>query len=181
MGRSFPNAVFVAIGLSIAFGVNNLTGMGTTVLRAAGRPKYEAYCAVIGTVLNVGITLALAPLFGVRGIVTGTILAEVVTSICFLVIFHRRYPFGWWETVGTWLWRLLGATGVSVGAVLIIRHISSAGLETRLDGILQTALFGAIFLPAFLVALTAFGFWTRDDRDVANRVLRRFHLVRSAP
>ncbi len=137
MGRPFQNAAFVAIGLSLAFGINNLTGMGTTMLRAAGRPKYEAYCGIIGPVLNVVITVALAPKFGLRGIVVGTILAEIFTSICFLVLFHRRYPFGWWETVGTWLWRLVGATALSMGVVEILRHFIWANPVNRLEGVLH--------------------------------------------
>jgi O-antigen/teichoic acid export membrane protein len=180
MGHSFPNAVFVAVGLSVALGISNLTGMGTIMLRAAGRPKYEAYCGIAGTILNVAITIALAPKFGLRGIVTGTVLAEIVRSICFLVIFHRCYPFGWWETVGAWLWRLVGATLLSLGGVEILRHFIWAEAADRLQAVLQTGLYGAIFLLLFLFSLTALGFWTGEDRDAAGKVLKRFRLVRSS-
>jgi O-antigen/teichoic acid export membrane protein len=180
MGRSFPNAAFVAVGLSVTAGLSYLTGIGTTMLRAAGRPKYEAYCAIVGTVLNIVITIALAPTFGLRGIVTGTVLAEMFYSICFLVLFHRRYPFGWWETVGTWLWRLLGAMMLSVGTVEILQHFVWGGPANRVDAIVQIIGYGTIFMLVFILVLTALGFWTREDRDAANKVLRRFRLVRSA-
>jgi O-antigen/teichoic acid export membrane protein len=179
MGRVFPNAAFVAIGLSLAFGINNLTGMGTTMLRAAGLPKYEAYCGIIGTVLNIVITVALAPKFGLRGIVVGTILAEIFTSICFLVLFHRRYPFGWWETVGTWLWRLFVATFLSVGAVEALRHFIWTPMN-RLEAVLQIGLYGAIFSILCVIALTALRFWTREDRDFAVKILRRLRPIRNA-
>lgn len=179
MGRALPDAAFVAVGLATAFGINNLTGIGTTMLRAAGQPKYEAYCAIIGTVLNILITIALAPAFGIRGIVTGTIVAEIITSICFLVLFHRRYPFGWWETVGRWLWRLTAATLLSVLAIEILRHFTARPPADRLQGLLQMALSGAIFLAIFVAALTALGFWTNEDRNAARKILRRFRLIRS--
>jgi O-antigen/teichoic acid export membrane protein len=178
MGRVFPNAAFVAIGLSLAFGINNLTGMGTTMLRAAGVPKYEAYCGIIGTILNIAATIALAPTFGIRGIVTGTILAEVVTSVCFLILFHRRYGFGWGETIGTWLWRLVVATVLSVAAVEVVRHFIWTPMN-RLEAVLQIGLYGAIFSILCFITLTALGFWTREDRAFAGKIMGRFRPAKS--
>jgi O-antigen/teichoic acid export membrane protein len=180
MGRPFPNAVFVAIGLSVAFAINNLTGVGTTILRGAGQPKYETYAGIVGVVLNIGLTIILARPYGLVGIVTGTIVAEVITSVYFIIIFHRKYAFGWWETVGDWLWRLTLAICLAVGVVEVVQHFIHVMPTNRLEGVLQIMAYGVVFSSVFLISITAFGFWTRDDRDAAGKVLKRFRLVRSA-
>ncbi len=131
IGRPYPQATLIVLALSISFVVNNLTGAGTTLVRAAGQPRYETYYAILSMVLNIGLTVALAPTFGLAGILGGTIIANVIGSAYFIVLFHRRAGFSWYHTVGDWLWRLVTATVLSCLGVYFAEDLALRSVACR--------------------------------------------------
>lgn len=77
--------------LTFAYVVNITTGVGTTIAIAAGQPGLAATNAVQIAVLNVVLTVALAPLLGLWGVVLGTFLAVASGSILFNIRFLRKF------------------------------------------------------------------------------------------
>ncbi len=171
IGRPYPTANLIVVALAVSYAINNLTGGGTTMVRAAGQPRYETYYAMLGMVLNVGLTVALAPLFGLAGIIAGTILANVIGSAYFLILFHRRFAIPWFKTMGSWLWRLLLATFVACLSLWIAQSMQPHG--GRLIGLALLALNGLIYVAVFAAMLTVLHFWTDQDTAVFRRVLIR--------
>ena len=106
MGRSYPYVTIVMAALLVSFAVNNMTGVGTTIVRATAQPYYETYYAVVGAVINIAATLVLTPIFGLMGVVMGTVIGQVCGSLYFLWLFHRLRGLDWRSTMIEWLWRL---------------------------------------------------------------------------
>ena len=57
LGRSYPHVPAITSLLALAYAVSNLTGVGTTVAAAVGKPRYESEYAVVAMTLNIGATL----------------------------------------------------------------------------------------------------------------------------
>ena len=179
LGRPYPRAALITVALSLSFAINNLTGGGTTMVRAAGEPRFETYYAVLSMILNIGLTVLMAPRFGLAGILGGTIIANVIGSVFFIVLFHRRTRFPWYETMGNWLWRLLAATAMACLAVLAIQRLEPSTLPPgRLVGLALLAVYGCAYLCAFGVGLILFRFWDLRDREAAHSALARFYMLR---
>ena len=148
LGRSYPHVpTITTLLLSLAYGVSNLTGVGTTVVAAVGKPRYESEYAVLAMMLNIGATLALAPFFGLYGVVIGTVIGVVLSSAYFLARFHRLMRLSAWEYLGTWLWRLAAATTLAAAPVLLVRLALPASVtEDRGKGVLALAGLGVLYL-----------------------------------
>jgi O-antigen/teichoic acid export membrane protein len=175
IGRPYPQATLIVLALSVSLAVNNLTGGGTTMVRAAGQPRYETYYALVSMVLNIGLTIALAPRFGLAGILGGTIIANLIGSAYFVILFHRRFGFPWFRTMGDWLWRLLAATGLAcLGVYLVLVCQPSTMPADRVTGLLLLVAYGIVYLMLFFVGLTLLAFWSDRDIDVFRRISARF-------
>lgn len=175
IGRPYPTANLIVLALAVSYAVNNLTGGGTTMVRAAGQPRYETYYAILSMVLNIGLTVGLAPSFGLAGIIA----ANVAGSAYFLVLFHRRFAMPWFKTMGDWLWRLLLATLAACLGVWIAQTVQPAG--GRLIGLAFLALDASIYLAVFAVALSGLDFWTDRDTAVFRRIGLKVVPVRRQP
>jgi O-antigen/teichoic acid export membrane protein len=95
LGEKPPDSVEIVILLSAAFAVSMATGVAMTLAMSDGRPGLVARTATLLVVLNLGATIAAAPLFGLWGVLIATVAAEVVASAVFLLLFHRRYSLRW--------------------------------------------------------------------------------------
>ena len=171
IGHPVPGAAILATALVVSYAVNNLTGLGTTVVKAEGKPRYESYYAIVSAVLNLGITIALVPFFGLYGVVGGTIIGNVLGSVYFLVLFHRLNRFGWWNTLGVWLVPL--ATGVVAASVITYYAIIWANSFAGVSRLAQLALLmvsGAFYLLVLFAALTILRFWQPRDLDLVRKL-----------
>jgi O-antigen/teichoic acid export membrane protein len=95
LGERPPDTDQIVILLSVAFSASLTTGVAMTLVMADGHPGLVAQTAILVVVLNVVSTIAVAPFFGLWGVLIATVAAEVTASTVFLVRFHRRYGFGW--------------------------------------------------------------------------------------
>jgi O-antigen/teichoic acid export membrane protein len=98
-----PESVQIIVLLSFSFAVSLVTGVAMTLVVSDGDPGLVAQTATLVVVLNLGGTLIAAPIFGLWGVLIGTVAAEILASSVFIVRFHRRYelrmrPF--WDAVG---------------------------------------------------------------------------------
>ena len=81
--------------LSAAYLVNVTTGVGTTLAISYGVPGFAAANSVLIALMNVALTIALAPLFGLWGVISGTAVAVVLGSMVFNVRFLKRFDLRW--------------------------------------------------------------------------------------
>jgi len=95
LGQTPPDTAQIVVLLSVAFSASLTTGVAMTLVMSDGDPGLVAQTAILVVVLNVTSTLAVAPFFGLWGVLIATVSAEIVASAIFLVRFHRRYGFGW--------------------------------------------------------------------------------------
>jgi O-antigen/teichoic acid export membrane protein len=95
LGEMPPDTAQIVVLLSFAFSASLTTGVAMTLVMSDGDPGLVAQTALLVVVLNVASTIAVAPIFGLWGVLVATVGAEVTASSVFLVRFHRRYGFGW--------------------------------------------------------------------------------------
>ena len=95
LGEMPPDTAQIVVLLSIAFSVSLTTGVAMTLVMSDGDPGMVAQTAILVVVLNVASTIAVAPIFGLWGVLIATVGAEITASSVFLVRFHRRYGFSW--------------------------------------------------------------------------------------
>lgn len=163
-GLSYPYVPSIVAVLASAHVVNVLTGVGTVVMRALGRPRYEAQYAFLGMVVNVALTVALASRYGLYGVVAATAFATAASSIYFLCLFHRLRRLPFWMAVGRWLWRLVAAwASAIVAARYALTFVLPLVTSGKVPGFLALAALGTAYALALLLALWVTRFVTRAD------------------
>jgi len=171
MGRSYPYVTIVMAALLVSYAINNLTGVGTTIVRATAQPYYETYYAVIGSVINIAFTLILTPIFGLMGVVGGTVIGNVFGSLYFLWLFHKVRGLGWRSTLIGWLWRLsLGTVAASCVLRGICQMTPTIWFSSRAEGLVTLALFGAVYVALVFISLWFLGFWNSADLDLIDEL-----------
>jgi len=90
--------------LALANFVNITTGVGSTVSIGDGKPGLAARNSVVAALLSVGLALAMAPLFGLWGVLAGFVLGISGSALLFVRRFHRVYAIplaGYARAVGS--------------------------------------------------------------------------------
>jgi O-antigen/teichoic acid export membrane protein len=172
MGRSFPYAGLVAVVLVTTYAVNNLTGVGTTIVRAIGEPRYETYYAVVGAALTLVLCLTLTPHYGLVGLISATAFGTLVSSLYFMWLFHRIRRLPWRANLGRPLAQLtLVATSCAGVLWLVSQQIPPPIFHSRTTGFAVIAALGLLYLGAFVAGLRVSGFWTYADREAFARLV----------
>jgi O-antigen/teichoic acid export membrane protein len=186
MGRGYPYVTIVMAMLLLSYAINNLTGVGTMIVRATGKPYYETYYAIAAAVINITATLILTPMFGLMGVVGGTVIGTVSGSLYFLWLFHKLRDFDWRETILEWLWRLtLGTILASALLWFTCNRFPVLWFASRTPGMIVLGTLGVAYLAISYLVLWLVGFWNSDDRDLINELVpdlfgRRRHRVGNA-
>jgi O-antigen/teichoic acid export membrane protein len=77
--------------LTLAYLVNITTGVGSTIAIGAGHPGMVSLNSLLIAALNVALTVALAPILGVWGVVGGTFLALLLGTLRFTERFLKLF------------------------------------------------------------------------------------------
>jgi hypothetical protein len=170
-GLVVPFAGMLVIALLVfTYIINNLTGVGTTIVRALGVPRYESYYAVVGAGLNIGATLALAPRFGILGVLLGTAVGSTLGSVYFLWLFHRLRQLSLWSALGRWLWRLSLATALAGASVWwAAANLPVELFADRAHGLATLSALGLLYLVALTACLALVGFIEPADLAFARQ------------
>lgn len=91
LGRAPGESELLVPFLTIAYLFNLSTGVGSTITLGAGHPGLVSFNAVLVAILNVAFTVALAPIFGVWGVVGGTFLALTIGAVRFTERFLKLF------------------------------------------------------------------------------------------
>jgi O-antigen/teichoic acid export membrane protein len=136
-----------------------LTGMRTCYVRAVGRPGLETRSSIAWAVVNAILTVPLALLFGVLGVVAATAVAGMVASVYFVALCRIKERLPTIRPDRRW-WLLAAAAAVlTVAGELTIVY-------TDFHGFLALALTG---IPALVAWATVAG---------GLRQVRRVRIVR---
>jgi O-antigen/teichoic acid export membrane protein len=172
LGRHYPDVATIAALLTVTWVVNNLTGAGTAIIEAMGQPRYASEYAVIGMILNITATIVLGLIFGLYGVIAGTVFGVVISSLYFLWRLHRLLELPLWDNVGAWLWRITAATAVATGVVIAIRLALPEGLhDNRLDGAVTLAVLALVYGGIWFLSLRLFRFLQTRDLEIVQRIL----------
>jgi O-antigen/teichoic acid export membrane protein len=89
LGPGTALAGIVVLVLCLGHLVNLWTGVLSAFVNLLGRARLEARYMLIGVIINVALTIPLAWIFGAVGVVTGTAVGEVVSSLYFVGLCRR--------------------------------------------------------------------------------------------
>lgn len=172
MGQEYPYVTGVILWLTVGYCVSGLTGVGATILRAAGKPRYETYLTGVSAGVNLLSTIVLAPRLGIVGVAMGTAIGWIAGTVYFLVTYQRLRPSPWWSTIGSPVLRLAFA---AFAATLLLHVIVSAPLLTsffanRITGMIVLALAGSLFLVVYCGLAWISGAFRMEQADLASRV-----------
>ena len=172
LGQSYPDVATIAVLLTLTFVVNNLTGVGTTMVAAIGKPRYESEYAILGMVLNIAATAVLGSIFGLYGIIAGTVFGITTSSIYFIWRFYRLFELPIGEYLFSWLWRLGTATAVASAATYGLRMaLPDSMVDNRGNGLAVLVLLALLYAVLLIAGLRVFSFLQRRDLETIERIL----------
>jgi O-antigen/teichoic acid export membrane protein len=127
-----------------------LTGMRTCYVRAIGRPGLETRCSTMWTVVNLVLTVPLALLAGVVGVVAATAFGGMVASVYFVRLCRRAEALPLMLPSARWAATVAGAVAVTVAGELAL-------LQSGVGGFLGLALSGIPALAGWALVGTGMG------------------------
>lgn len=152
LGPNFENATVATQVFVSCWFINAVTGLNTTVMIGVGKVKLLAFSTLAKSFLNLGLSIVLVQRFGVLGVVTGTVISELVfiplimwNSLKVLKITTREYLT---ELI---LKPYMAAVGASIVVYSIVKlRMPSSWIDIILYGLIT---FVAYFLSFYLVSL----------------------------
>lgn len=91
LGETPKDADVILVVLTLASFVNITSGVGSSIVLAAGQAGLIAWTGAFSAVANIVLTVALAPLFGLWGVLAGTVIAISSAALLLMYKFHRSF------------------------------------------------------------------------------------------
>jgi O-antigen/teichoic acid export membrane protein len=113
-----------------------LTGMRTCYVRAVGRPGLEATYSTVWTICNAALTVPLALLAGMIGVVSATAVTGIFASVYFVVLCRRAEGVAFFLPSARWWVLARAAAFVTVAGELMVLRTGVEGYA----GLLLSAL-----------------------------------------
>lgn len=125
IGKVYWLSMDTVLLLAVLFYVQGMRRAVLTFREALGLYWYDRYNPLFQTVINIGVSIALAPKFGVSGVIIGTLVSLLTT--CFLVEPYYLYKKGFSAPLKSYYYRYAvytaataaagGATGKFIGFI----------------------------------------------------------------
>jgi O-antigen/teichoic acid export membrane protein len=172
LGKPYPYVSEIVFWLALGYAANSLTGVGTTILRASGQPRYETYYTAVAMLANIASTIVLARSFGIVGVAIGTTIGWFAGTVYFLYVYHRVRNAPWWTAIGSHALRLFVADALATGAYYSVVHLPLAErcFENRALGLVLLAVTSALYFALFTALSILFGGWAQDGADIVARL-----------
>jgi O-antigen/teichoic acid export membrane protein len=172
LGASYPNIAAIVFWLALGYVANSLTGVGTTILRASGKPHFETYYTAMTTLANVASTVVLVRPYGIVGVAMGTTVGWFAGTLYFLLSYHSTTHVPWWKTIGSPLARVVLASVLATAAFFAFVHLSSVArtFEHRALGLLVLLTASACYFALFTGLSIVFGVWAHDGPAIVLRL-----------
>lgn len=140
LGEAPPDSTTVLVLLTVAHAFSLASGLATALALADGDPGIAARASIIAAGLNIVLTLALTPQFGLWGVLLGTVAAMAAGALLQIAWFQRKYAIPASE----------GVRAAATPVALTLALAAPFALWSLLAG-------GAGSRPAALVGLVAVG------------------------
>ncbi len=94
MGQGYDKSAAVIQILAACYIINIITGVSSSVGLGLGKPEFQMKAGAFQLLLNITLSIYLVLKIGFLGVVIGTFISLSISSIWFLIIFHRylKYP-----------------------------------------------------------------------------------------
>jgi len=136
VGDKFSLAILSFQVLVIGYGINVLTGIGTSMVRGIGKPEYETRYAVLTLIMQLTLSIILVQLFGFRGVLVSVLITSVVAALYFLLTFHKLLKQDFKSFARTIYVKPLVASLAAFAIVLGLSHSSELDFLARKTWIL---------------------------------------------
>lgn len=173
VGDKFSLTVLSFQVLIIGYGINVLTGMGTSMVRGIGKPEYETRYALLTLIMQIVLSIILVQIIGYRGVLISVLTTSIVAALYFLLTLHRLLQLDF-----------KAFTRITYGKPLIVSLIAFAitfGLSYSIQGstllngrfwyatsfLLKTVVFLVIYI--YLITRTRF-------LDISDAQMFKFYL-----
>lgn len=156
LGRVPPNTLLVMIVLTAANFVNIASGVAMTLSLAGGRPGLVATNAITVAAVNLALTAALAPLFGLWGVLAGTFGAITGGTLVFIARFQRQ----WQIQPRTFARAVARAGSLALGLAVPIALLEIAlhdAPPTRAMAAMATLAIGALYAVPYWILASRLG------------------------
>lgn len=167
-----PLAATVLRILAIAYLFEALTVVPATALRASGQTRYEAIAAATSMVLNIGLTVLLAPILGIVGVLTGTLIGDVGSQSVLITFYHRVRRLRLKHDFLAWFLPLALGWGVVTAAFTIVLAQVGTGLfVVRFAGFALASALAVPYIAAYALAVGLMRVVESGDLAMLARVL----------
>lgn len=177
MGTDFPQAVLAIRILAVGHFVHILTGVGTTIVRGIGKPGYETRYALLLSIVNPLLSLLLVLQFGFEGVLVGTTIALVLSSLYFFALFHRLMKLQLLRMIqNSYLVPMVGCVVASIAGYGIVESLHALpwlDLGSRLSALVLLTVEGTVFLGTYSLWIWRIGYLNLTDRQLL------YHLIGS--
>jgi O-antigen/teichoic acid export membrane protein len=174
VGDRFSLAILSFQILMIGYGINVLTGMGTSLVRGIGKPEYETRYAVLTLIMQLALSITLVQRFGFRGILASVLITAVVGALYFLLTFHKLFgqDFKSFARV-TYVKPLVTSLVAFVIVFGVSRHLPSLFfLQGRLGYSVSLLIKSMVFLVFFIFLIVKTRFLDVSDTQLFKLYLR---------
>lgn len=173
VGPGYERAAVVLQLLAAGYLANLLSGVGTSVGAAIGKPEFQMRAAIITAVSNIVLSVALILWIGFFGVAVATVVSFVLGTVYFFFKLHSRIGLSSkkviLETVPVPLCAaLLPALGICGLHYRLKAAIMGAG---RLGGLELLVLEGLAFLGIYLAVILRGGYLDGFDRDIMRKAV----------
>jgi O-antigen/teichoic acid export membrane protein len=156
MGHGYEKSVPVIIILSLAFLVNTIAQVSSSVCISIDKPQFMAAGSVITIVAGTVLSALFIKTMGFLGVAWGAFIAVNAGTVYFLALFHKslNLPSG---NVFKTVMPYFVSSALGVAAVLafgvILRRYGFVVYGGRMESLLVVIVKGLVFLTAYLVSL----------------------------
>jgi O-antigen/teichoic acid export membrane protein len=174
VGDKFSLAVLSFQILIIGYGINVLTGMGTSMVRGIGKPEYETRYAVLTLFMQLTLSIVLVQVMGYKGILVSVLSTSIISGLYFLLTFHRllKLDFGSFAR-STYMKPLLSSLIAFAITFGLSYHLQSLiFLSGKLGYSISLLLKSLVFLMLFVILITKTKFLSVSDAQLFKLYLR---------
>jgi O-antigen/teichoic acid export membrane protein len=165
-----PYSTAVLAALSLAYIANVSSGVGYVLGAAAGDPGIAARAAAGTAVANLAFTAALAPLFGIWGVLGGTVTALTGGALVQVVMIHRRFSL----PLNIYFAAVIPPLRVCVMLAVPVAALSYSGVITG------RAVQACALIVLSLAFVVVYGAWAVRTGRVPEGIGRRVYATTSA-
>ena len=172
LGQSYPFVSAIVFWLALGYAANSLTGVGTTILRASGKPHFETFYTAVATLANVASTFLLVRPYGIVGVAMGTAIGWLAGTLYFLYTYHKVRRSPWLATIGSPMVRVSLANVLATLGYYELVHLRAVAqlFEHRLLGLLVLGSSAALYFACFTGLSILFGVWAHDGPAIVSRL-----------